>query len=463
MTDVDPKDALTVATDGVTVEKSFEPDDFPVPAIAFEIRSEREESVSIRLVDTVPEDVTPENIGFHPKYGAEFWGVENGHIVFERTLSPGEEYTTVYGLRGGDSDIAEKFMSEPTLESVDPPLIETDEEIDTVLDAAAIDPVGSGEETSDTSPEEPVPSDQSTDSADPLSVNGSGSDVDSAESDSETEPSDPSTSEGSFTPESDEADATTTDADESSTPAERTGTDAETAPSADADSDTGQPSDQSESVVATLAAELRADDVNEDDLLELRDALGLDMGTASVEARIEHLQSEVADLSAYTEALEEFLDEEGNAQTLLAEVRDDYEETVDRIEELETELGDIQSDIESRFDTIDERIAAVEDRVEAAEDRLDSDLEGLDDELADLDDRIDAESEAREDIESELSDLSAELADVAEMRDRLANALGGLAGGPSAGETDIDDTNDSMTTKEDDEGTSSEESDADPS
>ena len=120
MTSADPEEVVTAAGDGITVEKSFEPDDFPVPAIAFVVSSDRNEAVSIRLADDIPDDVEPENIGFHPKYGAEFWDVEDDSIVFEREIEAGEEYTTVYGLRGGGADLAAKFMSAPRLESVDP-------------------------------------------------------------------------------------------------------------------------------------------------------------------------------------------------------------------------------------------------------------------------------------------------------------------------------------------------------
>jgi hypothetical protein len=107
MSNADHDEVVTGSSDGVSVEKSFEPDDFPVPAIAFVVRSERDEPVSVRLVDSVPSHVPPEDIGFHPKYGAEFWGVEGETIVFEREFEPDEEYTTVYGLRGGDTDDVE--------------------------------------------------------------------------------------------------------------------------------------------------------------------------------------------------------------------------------------------------------------------------------------------------------------------------------------------------------------------
>ena len=123
MSSADPAEvSMVVSRDGVTVEKSFEPDDFPVPAIAFVIRAERDEAVTVRISDEVPEQVAAEDIGFHPKYGAEFWSVDEGNIVFEREFESGEEYTTVYGLRASQTDDVESYMSEPTLEDVDPPL-----------------------------------------------------------------------------------------------------------------------------------------------------------------------------------------------------------------------------------------------------------------------------------------------------------------------------------------------------
>ncbi|MUV88407.1 hypothetical protein GJ631_18075, partial [Natronomonas sp. CBA1123] len=161
MSNAEPEERVTASSDGVTVEKSFEPDDFPVPAIAFVVRSEREETVAVRMVDSVPEHVTPEDIGFHPKYGAEFWGVDGDAIVFEREFEPGEEYTTVYGLRGGDSDDVEKYMTDPVLETVHPPLEESEDSEDVVRDVIEGDvesedegeSVGEGESEDDAVPE----------------------------------------------------------------------------------------------------------------------------------------------------------------------------------------------------------------------------------------------------------------------------------------------------------------------
>lgn len=106
---------VVVEQGGVVVEKSFEPDAFPVPAIAFAIRSDRDEPTVVRLVDRIPDDVATEDVGFHPKYGADFWAVADEHIVFEREFDPGEAYTTVYGLRASDTERIERFLTEPEL------------------------------------------------------------------------------------------------------------------------------------------------------------------------------------------------------------------------------------------------------------------------------------------------------------------------------------------------------------
>lgn len=138
MTNAEPEDIVTVASDGVTVEKTLKPDDFPVPVISFNIHSVRDTAVSVRLADTVPDGTLMRNIGFHAKYGAEFWNVEDDQIIFIREFAPEESYTTVYGLRGDDAETVTDFMSEPTIESVNPPLSEDGEDVNTKLNVASM-------------------------------------------------------------------------------------------------------------------------------------------------------------------------------------------------------------------------------------------------------------------------------------------------------------------------------------
>ena len=453
MTSADPGDIVTAASDDVTVEKSFEPDDFPVPAIAFTIRSERDTNVSIRLVDTVPDDVAPENIGFHPKYGAEFWDVEDGRIVFQRDFAPGEEYTTVYGLRGGDADTAAKFMSEPTLESVDPPQSESgdNEDIDTALDAAEIDDmetlendpaelaVSSETEHTGASTNGSVDDTEVLDIDDATAAAASGDDPDRGDDGEEPSVSDIDSSEES--PETSQ-DAPAGDEKEGGEPSgsdHDASSEAATVPADDVaePNDGSTPSAAHDSLVSELATEIQEGNVDDDDLMTLRDALGLDLASASVEARIEHLQSELSDLEAYTDALEGFLDEEGDAQTLIAEARDGYDEAIDRIDDLETQITDVQSELDERLEAIDETID------ETIDEQLDAEIDDLRSDLQAVEEQLETEADARRAIKSDVDTLSDDVAEVAEMRDRLTNALGGLAGrtSPSEGSADTSDKN----------------------
>jgi hypothetical protein len=113
---------VTVESDGVTVTKRFEDDEFPVPTIVFEFVSGRDEPVRVRLSDRVPEEVAVGDLGFHPEHGSEHWEVDEERITFERELEAGTEYATVYGVRVTDTDNIEDFLTEPTFERVDPPL-----------------------------------------------------------------------------------------------------------------------------------------------------------------------------------------------------------------------------------------------------------------------------------------------------------------------------------------------------
>ncbi|MFT4909036.1 MAG: ElaB/YqjD/DUF883 family membrane-anchored ribosome-binding protein [Natronomonas sp.] len=358
MPDVDPSETVTTASDGVTVEKSFEPDDFPVPAIAFDLRSERETPASVQIVDTVPDDVAPENIGFHPKYGAEFWDADGDEIIFRRELAPEESYTTVYGLRGGDASVATKFLSEPRLE-LDPIAVESFED-------SSAPPIHDMEST-----DEPELRDESGD-ASYLVSDPDHFDADPGYADS--------------------PDPESADRDEAGS-----GHRGFADPTADAE----------DGLLGTLAEELEAAEPDDPDLAALRAALGVESPT-SVETRIEHLQSTVADLEAYTDALETFLDENGDAQEVLADLRERHDETIDRLD-----------DVESTAEDAAEEIEATEDRLGATIDAVRADIEA---------------------IEADVATLSSELEAVLEMRSRLANAFdGGVSDSPAPGEDETAD------------------------
>ena len=62
-----------ILSDGIRVVKRFESEEFPVPAIAFEFTSSRNESVTVTLSDTTSDNIAVEDLGFHPEYGSEFF------------------------------------------------------------------------------------------------------------------------------------------------------------------------------------------------------------------------------------------------------------------------------------------------------------------------------------------------------------------------------------------------------
>ncbi len=119
----------TVSAEGVTVQKSITTEQFKTPAVAFAIQSDRDTEVRLRITDGIPGTIPTNDIGFHPDYGGEHWSIHGDVVLFERTLSPGEDYTTVYGVRDVDED---------TLAA----LLERDPILDFIHEADAEDAVG---------------------------------------------------------------------------------------------------------------------------------------------------------------------------------------------------------------------------------------------------------------------------------------------------------------------------------
>jgi hypothetical protein len=106
---------ITTAESGITVSKTVDTERFPVPAIVFEIRSDRATPATLRLLDVIPGDVSAEDLGFHDEFGIEFWTIEGNAAVFEREFDPGKEYRTVYGVRSADTETVERFLTEPEI------------------------------------------------------------------------------------------------------------------------------------------------------------------------------------------------------------------------------------------------------------------------------------------------------------------------------------------------------------
>jgi predicted nucleic acid-binding Zn-ribbon protein len=416
---------VSVSSDGVAVDKRFEEDEFPVPAIAFEIQSTRSETVTVTIVDEVPEDVAVEDLGFHPEYGSEYWTIDESQITFEREIEANSEYTTVYGIRATGTDDVEKFLTEPRIESVDPPLEEGD---DTVIDEGSSDVVRdviSGDSDG-------VPGLDEDD--------GDDEDVETLDLKDPNEPDDAGSAGGATASGGGEGDGESASV---------------------------------ESLVGALAAELRNGNVDEDDVKLLRKAFDLvdDSSGGSVDARIQRLQTEVADLLAYTDALEEFLDENGTAeQTIegfrgeveslqselqevgeiargheeaLSEVNstvDDVESTVnsleseidgvlEEVEDVRTDVSDVGetvgdvegtvTEVEETVDDVEETVGEVESDIQDVEetvDEVESDVDSLESQIGDID---------VEGVKEDIDDIESEIADLKQWREQLSSVIGG--------------------------------------
>jgi len=397
MSESEQYERVSVSSDGVTVDKRFEEDEFPVPAIAFEIQSSRSETVTVVIVDDVPEDVAVEDLGFHPEYGSEYWTIDEDQITFEREIEAGTEYTTVYGIRATGTEDVEKFLTEPRIESVDPPLEESD---DTVVDEDSSDVVR--DVISGDSDAVPGLDDEESDDEDVETLNLK----------DPNDPSDDGAASG-----------------------------AAAVPDGDEDGDAASV----ESLVGALAAELRNGNVNEDDVKLLRKAFDIvdDGSGGSVDARIQRLQTEVSDLLAYTDALEEFLDENGTAEQTIEGFREEVESLQSELQEvgelargheetlseIDSTVDSVESTVQSLESDVDEVLGDVDavwsdvDEVEDTVDEVEETVEGVESDLDSLEsqvDEIDVEG-----IRGDIEDIESEIEELEEWREQLSSVIGG--------------------------------------
>jgi hypothetical protein len=63
---------------GIEVQKVLHRGQFEVPSLVYRIQSTRQEAVTVRLVDQIPEGLPMEAVGFHESYGKQYWSVLGG-------------------------------------------------------------------------------------------------------------------------------------------------------------------------------------------------------------------------------------------------------------------------------------------------------------------------------------------------------------------------------------------------
>jgi len=167
-----------------------------------------------------------------------------------------------------------------------------------------------------------------------------------------------------------------------------------------------------ESVAAQLVAELQSGRVSEAELDYLEQRFGTTHST-SVDARIARIQRDFADIRAYSDALEEFLDEHGSGRAVIDSFGERLDSVESDLESLESTVTEREGETEALRDDLRETrsaVASVSDAVTAMRadvDDLSTDVERLNERLppSDIEGRV---SEIEDDV-SELLTFTARL------------------------------------------------------
>lgn len=338
---------------GVELEKYVEESAYHLPSVVYELRRQRSGPAVVRIEQRLPDGMSPEEIGFHKEKGREHWRVREDGLVFETNLEGESEYETIIALRPDASGGIEK-------------LADASHELTVEQAAEAAQSASDGWFTRGASSE--------TQEA-PEAPDQAGSE------NTPTEGGDPHSPDG-------------------------------VPPSG------AQETEDQRSVADRLVSELKKGVVPEEKREYLQQEIGVQAAkSSSVDARISDLQSEIADLRAYTGALEEFLDENGSAQ----EVIDQFES---RLASFKNELTAFESTLakhDERLESMHESQQELESRIDSHSDQLHSVAEEMEDLSSDVDE-ID-EQLPEYGIGARISDIEDDVRDATEFVDSMRKAF----------------------------------------
>jgi len=397
-----------VDIDGVTARKSKVLTDDGVLRIEFTVHSTRTEPVRLEIRDALPHGFPLDRVGFHADYGQENWSAGDGHeLVYESALEPRGDEQTIYAVKPN--------------EQFDPSLFSIGTKVSAEVDSYR-SPADAGD-----APEMETTEPVSDDEVEPFNL---------------ADPTAPSTKDQSTSPESMRAEQSTDEpladdaVDEVASAAGSGGTSVTT--------DAGATEDEShtlssgthenrgattdEGILARLTTELEEERASDEELAALEEHLSrltTDRrdGQTSLEARLQRAERELNELSAYTDALSEFLDERGAGQELLDELEA-------QAAEVQSQLGDVSDEVSA----LDERL----ETVEAREERLDA----FDDRFGDVTERLDEIADRLDDHDDRQSENAQRLDDLDDRQSENAQRLDGLDDRQSENAQRLDDLDD---------------------
>jgi predicted nucleic acid-binding Zn-ribbon protein len=392
---------------GVTAEKSVVMTDEGILQITFDVASTRPEPVHVEIRDLIPESIHLDRVGFHPDYGRENWSIEHEHqVVFEATLDPHGDLQTVYAIKpDGPSDLSTVSTETSIVGTVD------------------------GEPAPATGVSEPA---GAADVADPSSAQPSDAPDAAGDGIDEVVPQElpDRNGEGRIPPASDGADAADPvdedeRRDETGSPDTADGDGRSDGRSPDPDGENRTNSDGD--LIAQLAAELAEGRASDEDLSVLGDHLSSVVepespGKNSFDARLQRAEHELNELSAYTDALSEFLDERGSGQEILDDLKD---RTANVESRLETVAGEVES-VDDRLETTTEEVGDLDDRLETAEnrdERFADRLDAVEDRHGETADRLDGVTDRLNTIDVHIETLENDLSALRGSHDEAGDRL----------------------------------------
>lgn len=344
---------------GVELRKHYTESEYNLPSVVYELTSDRREPVSVRIVEELDETLDPSNIGFRKEESKKNWTVRGMELILDCELPPESTCEKVFALRPESTYDPEELVTDPDKFEVTP--------------------------------------------KDPLTVNSkrSGSFKRSA-----------STTEENRNGAIDHAEDSTEPGDTDSSPIDEISLGPDSDGPVARESHDKQP-DESETLIDRLVAELEAEAGSKESREYLRENFAAKSRSNSVDARIRQLQSDLADLRAYTNALETFLDDRGSANEIIGEFEDRIDSFEDELSSLESNVDnheELISNVQNRSDGIEERLESTSsdlDSLTGTVEELRTDLSSIDDRVPEYDvgDRID-------EIENELTDVSGFIADL---------------------------------------------------
>lgn len=386
----------TIEQDQVVVEKTLSVTEPNVAKVEFHLDSQADVDLRVALEDPRPPEWPSDRIGFHPDHEPEMWTIEDEAITYVQKIEAGGEHESLYAVQFEDETELGAFERDPSIEvEAFPQLSQPSPSIE---DGPG---VLNGDETfgAATATEEPA--------APPLYRGSQAEEDDQGDDD----PFDTSTDDGPAAefPEPPDIDQPVDTA--TSNPEPEAGDEADRVPELNQETQDDVDEREFEASVADtdspdiLEAFLdEFENASEERRQAIADALEVKPRT-SVQTRIENLEQEITELTAYTGALEEFLDDEGDAQQILDTVHADQNELADRVDSLSEETEHLRGQIKDLTE-VEERLDEIESTVDDIPMGLPGKIEALYDELEHL------ESQHGERIETLERRLSEELGEL---------------------------------------------------